>query len=145
MKLSKKIEKYLDGFEVKDRNGDTIVVFKPNRPEELYESVHKAHKDMLPNDFIFDKYHSILSAMSGYDYETLDAFDEVRSEIVNGLVDVYTGDLTAWLNSNNSNVYYIEKAQKEFGIIEDGFRLLSTAQYIAIDEIYSEVLDLLSD
>jgi len=144
MNINKKAEKYLKQFEIKQRDEKTIVVFK-NESEELKDSVYKAHGDMLPNDWIFDKYHSILDAISQYDIETIDDLQDNRSEIVDSLVDVYTSDLTHWLDSHNSNVYYLEEAQKEYGIIEDGFKLLSMAQYKAIDEIFSEVINLLSD
>ena len=144
MTINKKAEKYLSFFEIKKRNEDTIIVFKDNRPDKLQNSVYKAHGDRLPDDWIFDKYHSILDAIGQYDCETIEDLEDKRSEIVDGLVDIYTSDLTAWLNSSNSNVYYLDEAQKQYGTIEDGFKLLSTAQYVAIDEIFSEVLNLLS-
>ena len=144
MTLSKKIEMYIDQFETKQRNEETIVVFKSGASAELRDSVMKAHGDRLPDDWIFNTYHSILCALSEYTIEKEDDLEENRGEIVDGLVDVYTSNLTTWLNSHNSNVYYLEEAQKEFGPIEDGFKLLSTAQYMAIDEIYSEVIELLT-
>ena len=145
MTIKNKINKYLNMFEIKERNGDNIVVFKNNVSQDLRDSVYKAHGEHLPDDWIFDKYQSILSNLSDYDINSLDDIEDNRSEIVDGLVDVYTSDLTSWLNSHNDNVYYIEEAQKTFGAIDDGFQLLSSAQYIAIDEIYSEVINLLSD
>lgn len=142
--MQKKAQKYYDQFEIKDRNGETIVIFKDNRDQKLYDSVMEAHGDRLPDDWIFDKYHSILDAIGQYDIETPDDLDNNRSEIVDGLVDVYTSDLTAWLNSSNFNVYYMTEAQEEFGAETDGFKILSMAQYKAIDEIFSEVAELLS-
>ena len=83
------------------------------------------------------------------DEDSLILFEKVlhenRSEIVDSLVDVYTSDLTEWLDSNNNNVYYLGEAQKELGIQEDGFKLLAMAQYMAIDEIFSEVIELLTN
>jgi hypothetical protein len=144
MKISKKAQKYYDQFETVKRGDNTIVTLKDNREDKLQNSVYQAHGDMLPNDWIFSTYRSILSSISDYDLDTIEDLEDNRSEIVDGLVDVYTSDLTEWLNSHNSNVYYIEQVQNEYGMQEDGFKLLAMAQYMAIDEIFSEVLTILS-
>lgn len=146
MKLSKKIEKYLACFKYKKRdNGEGFMHLIDNPPEELRESVYKAHGDRLPDDWIYDKYHSILESFSQYDINDIDDIDEARAEIVDGLVDVYTHDLTGWLHSHNSNMYYLGEAREEFGQAENGFNLLMMAQYRAIDEIFGEVVDLLNN
>jgi len=131
-----KIDETLKHFKTQKRGDDTITVLKDGAPEDLLESIHQAHGDRLPDDWVYDKYHSILDAISGYDNDDL---DEIRPEIVDGLVDVYTSDLTAWLHSSNYNVYYMTEAQEEYGAQEDGFKLLQMAQYKAIDEIYGYV------
>ena len=143
MTIQQKAQEYYNQFETQKRGEDPIVVFK-NESEDLKDSVYKAHGDRLPEDWIFSIYHSILGSISDYEIEDEDDLQEKRSEIVDGLVDVYTSDLTAWLNSNNNNVYYIEEAQKEYGMQEDGFKLLAMAQYMAIDEIFGEVSSLLT-
>lgn len=145
MNISELAQYYYNQFETKKRNEDTITVFKTNRSEELQDSVYKAHGDRLPNDWIFSTYCGILGSISDYTINTIDDIEDNRSEIVDGLVDVYTSELTAWLNSHNENVYYIEEVQKEYGMQEDGFKLLAMAQYMAIDEIFSEVINLLTD
>jgi len=144
MKLKDKAQFFYEQFATKDRNGEQIVVFKGTRTNALHDSVMKAHGDRLPDDWIFDKYHSILGTIADYDIERASDLDDKRSEIVDGLVDVYTSDLTAWLHSDNRNVYYLEEAQKEYGEAPDGFALLMRAQYMAIDEIFSEVQELLT-
>jgi hypothetical protein len=145
MNMQKKIDYYINQFETKKRGEDTITVFKDNATQELKNSVYKAHGDRLPTDWIFDKYLEILEDLSNYTINSIDDVEEYRSEIVDGLVDVYTSDLTSWLNSSNYNVYYIEESQKEYGAQEDGFKMLSMAQYKAIDDIYSYVISLLSE
>jgi hypothetical protein len=140
MNYQEKAEKYLKFFEYKKRGEDTIVILKDNAPAELQESVHNAHGDRLPSDWIYDKYESILSSISDYDSKEL---DDIRAEIVDGLVDVYTSNLTEWLNDDNRNVYYLSEALAEYGDGDDGFALLAQAQYRAIDEIFGEVAGLL--
>ena len=130
-------------FEYVKRGEESITILKSEAPEALRDSVRAAHGDRLPNNWIHDKYHSILDALSGYTIEDMDDVEENRAEIVDGLVDVYTSDLTAWLNSHNANVYYLTQAQEEYGAQEDGFKLLIMAQYAAIDDIASEVISYL--
>mgnify|MGYP007083438397 CR=1 FL=1 len=162
MTLKEKIDFYLSQFEFKEvkRDGQepkTITVFKEQsaddknengrKPidENLRQSVYAAHGDRLPDDWIFDKYMSILDALnSGYTINTIDDAEEHRSEIVDGLVDVYTADLTAWLASNINNVQYMTAAAEEYGKESDGFKILAMAQFKAIDEIYQEVINLLN-
>lgn len=138
------INEALSQFEIVKRGDNDIVVLKREAPEALRDSVHKAHGDRLPKDWIYDKYHSIIDAFAGYAIEDTDGLDENRPEIVNGLVDVYTGDLTAWLNSSIYNVYYMTEAQEEYGPETDGFKLLMSAQYKAIDDIAGEVISYLT-
>jgi len=144
MTISKKAIKYLKMFKTVKRGDEDITVFH-NASEDLKDSVYKAHGDRLPNDWIFDKYQSILQSITDYDIESDDDLLDNRGEIVDGLVDVYTSDLTEWLNDSNYNVYYIEEAQKEYGPEDDGFKLLSMAQYKAIDEIFDYVYSLLTE
>jgi hypothetical protein len=140
MNYQEKAEKFLQFFEQIKRGEDTITILKPNAPKELYDSVMNAHGDRLPNDWIFDKYESILSNIGEYEDREL---DDIRGEIVDGLVDCYTSDLTSWLNESPYNVYYIDEAREQYGESESGFNMLSMAQYKAIDDIFSEVVALL--
>jgi hypothetical protein len=147
-KINKQAEKYANMFEYKEinRNGEEakmITVFKSNATKELKDSVFAAHADRLPSDWIFDKYNSILDAIGQYDVKSSDDLEENRPEIVDGLVSVYTGELTEWLNSHNENVYYLTEALEEYDE-KDGFKALMLAQYKAIDEIFGEVVNLLT-
>lgn len=144
MELKKIVEKTLAYFEITKRGEDTIVILKDNTPEALRDSVRKAHGEKLPDDWIYDKYHSVLDALTQYNFESTDDLEEKRPEIVDSLVDMYTRDLTKWLNDSPYNVYYITEAQEEYGVQEDGFKILQMAQYKAIDEIAGEVIGYLT-
>jgi hypothetical protein len=141
-KIEKIITEALTHFESKKRHGtdDEIILLKISAPEALRDSVREAHGNRLPDDWIYQKYHDLLAAFSERDIKSLDDFEETRTEIVDGHVDIYTSDLTAWLNGHNTNVYYLTEVLEEGGVT-DGFRLLMQAQYKAIDEIASEVVD----
>ena len=132
-----KIKKYLNEFKVTTRGDDTIVVFDEASPE-LRDAVMNAHGNMLPNDRVFDTFHSILSTLKDYDVESVNELEDLRHEIVDGLVDVYTSDLTQRLNSNINFTHYLDEAKKM-----DGGNILMAAQYLAIDDIYSSVINLL--
>ena len=143
--MEKIINDTLAQFELIKRGDDNIIILKSEAPEALRDSVRSAHGDSMPNDWIYNKYQSVLEALSGYTINSIDDLSENLPEIVDGLVDVYTSDLTAWLNSKNSNVYYLTEALQEWGGNDaDGFRLLMLAQYKAIDEIASEVITYLT-
>lgn len=132
-------------FKYVKRGEDNICVFSDKATEELKSSVREAHGERLPDDWIFDKYCSILDTLSGYDITRLEDIDNYRPEIVDSLVDVYTSDLTGWLHSSNYNVGYIDEAAEEYGEPQNGLNSLQMAQYKAIDNIFSFVYDLISD
>lgn len=144
MEFKKIAENTLAFFEIKKRGEDVIVILKDNAPEALKNSVHKAHGSRMPSDWVFNKYHSVLDALTQYDFENAEELEDKRAEIVDGLVDVYTSELTKWLNESPQNVYYITEAQEEYGAQEDGFKILQMAQYRAIDEIAAEVIEYLT-
>lgn len=74
------------------------------------------------------------------EYETLEEiFENVRDCIE---ADVYTSDLTEWLNENNRHVYYLSEVLEEYNP-EDGFVLLSAAQIKHKEEIYTVIFNML--
>lgn len=146
MKLQNKIQKYSDMFESKTReNGESYVVLKKDRADKLQESVYQAHGDRMPNDWIYGTYADLMQRLTEYDINSIDDVYEYQGEIVDGAVDVYTADLTQWLADDIRNVDYITQAVDTFGNQKDGAGLLATAQYMAIDEIYGHIINLLSE
>lgn len=149
MNLSQLIEDYSKQFKSDEieRTGEqkrTITVFADNASEALKNSVYKAHQESLPRDWIFSTYADILQALTGYTIESMEDVEEYRSEIVDNMVDVYTSSLTQWLADSIYNVEYLTQAIQELQP-EDGYKLLSGAQYLAIDEVYGYVVELLGD
>lgn len=68
------------------------------------------------------------------DYIDIDSLcDDILSSLE---ADIYTSDLTKWLNSHPSKVYYLTEVLEEYGDIKDGFKLLSLAQIRAKEEVY---------
>ena len=140
------ITEALAHFEDKTRaDGSEVITLKSGAPEALRTSVMAAHGDMMPNDWIYAKYQNILADMSGYTMLTLDDLEDNRGEIVDGLVDVYNADRSAWLASNLAFAGFCDEAAEEYGSEGDTFGRIGRGQYMAIDGIYSEVAEYLGD
>ena len=143
MKIKTVIKKYSNQFESKTRdNGERYIILKDGASEKLQNAVYEAHGELMPNDWIFSTFSSILSGLEGYEVECLEDIETYRHEIVDSLVDVYTSGLTSQLNSSVYFISYIDEAVKEYGATEN---VLMVAQYMAIDEVFSEVINLLED
>ncbi len=143
MTLKEKIDFYFDFFDVVEKNGKNITIYKDNAPQELIDAIHEAHGDRLPDDYIYQWFKNILSDLSDYSIETQEDIDEAMGEIIDSNISVYTSDLTEWLNTNNNNVYYLSEVLDEYGSKLDGFQLLSIAQCKAIQEVFDAIQALL--
>src|SRR5438045_875052 len=115
MKITEKAQEYLDQFETGTKtSGKSYVYLKDNRSEELYESIRQAHYSKLPSDWVYGTYADLLQKVTEYELDTFEELQDVRHEIVDGYVDIYTHDLTAWLAEDIRNVDYLTQ------VIEDG-------------------------
>ena len=126
----------LEWFETGTRDsGEKFVKTKDGRPEWLTDLIFTAHGDMMPDDHRYKFIEEALDLIANQDVD-LD-----RPEIE---ADIYTSDLTAWLNSRNDRVYYLTKALEEYEI-KDGFQALQAAQIIEKEEVYWSVLESLRE
>lgn len=101
--------------------------------------IHKAHLDRFPNDDIYDRIDTILSAWADMD---TDADEDTALEILMEIEpDVYTSDLTKWLHSDNRNTSYLDEVAQE-GIKEN---IIMVAQSRYIDEIGRALLSAITD
>lgn len=147
MTINEKAEQYEEMFiSGKRQDGENYVYLSEDASEELKESVRQAHSDRFPNDWIYGTYADLMQKVTNYDLTTNDSLDDVRSEIVDDYVDIYTHQLTAWLASDVNNVYYLTEVIEDGNTeVTDGHALLARAQYKAIDEVMTEVVNLLSN
>lgn len=146
MKIKTKIQNYINDFEpvIKQVDNSTIWVLKESASKKLKQSIYDAHEGSYPNDYIYSTYLCILENLLNYDINSIDDIDDIRHELIDSMVSIYTHDLTEWLHSDISNVYYLDIAITEC-LCKNGFELLATAQYISIDEVFEYVLELLRD
>ena len=124
-------EEMYNNLERKTRKDESVFYACKESIEWQTDIIHKAHGEYMPNDFIYDTIHTVLSNISDLG---VDSTEEEAQEVIYQLEpDCYTANLTAWLHDNNNNVYYLTEAL-ETGVT-DGFQALAIAQQIHIQEI----------
>ena len=129
-----------EAFETRTRdNGDSFRVLKDGSPKWMTGVIHEVHGEDLPDDTIYRMIEMAVDAMA--DCEEV---EEIVERIYEIEADVYTSDLTDWLNKRNDHVYYLTEALEEFEP-RDGFQLLMMAQKIQIDEVASATLNALQE
>ena len=120
---------------VRPTSGETFRKLKDDAPEWMTTVCRKAHDnaEMLPDDWRYEFIEQALDALA--EHEDADAARDCLEP------DVYTSDLTAWLHSLDSRVYYIDDALREWGMPGDAFKLLASAQLFEKEEVFQQVLD----
>jgi hypothetical protein len=99
----------------------------------------------MPNDEYYRAISNIVSDIVDMD-EDLTELDDIRDDISENIeADIYTSDLTGWLNSRNSHVEYLTEAIHEFGEPSDGFQLLALAQLMWKREVAEAVIQALDE
>ena len=76
--------------------------------------------------------------------EVLERFEENLNQEIDNETDIYTYNLTKWLNSDIENIYYLSEVLKYYDE-KDCFKLLQMAQYKAISEFYYKSNESLKD
>jgi len=127
--------------EIEDRNDK--VVFK--KSDEVFKIFGAEEKEVLNpfNNYTYEWLKSFLTnvieLLEDRDFENFneleEAINEKMTEWADTETDIYTSDLTEWLNESENNVYYLGEAIEEGA--EDGFKALSMAQYKAIEELFT--------
>ena len=140
--IAEKAQYYRSFFERKevstDRNREGFIwINKDHDNEEVKDLCFTAHSGTLPDDFIYSRIVEALDCLSEREPEDEDKARERLEELE---ADIYTSDLTEWLNSSNNRVYYLTEALEQFEC-KDGFQALAIAQKLEIDEISNAVLD----
>jgi hypothetical protein len=113
-------------------------------PQWMQDVVFAGHIDTMPNDEYYRAISNIVSDIVDLD-EDITELDDIREYISdNTEADIYTSDLTGWLNSRNSHVEYLTEAMNEYGAT-DGFQALGAAQIIWKREIAEAVIQALDE
>lgn len=118
-------------------NGTKYVCREELKEDYIRDIIYEAHDKAMPNDTTYEFIYRIVNHLNDCDCEDIDSMRESIYEIES---DVYTSDLTAWLNASNSHVYYLTEVLEERDT-KDGFQLLSMAQHRHIEEIGNNLLN----
>jgi hypothetical protein len=145
---------YLEGLnkfkmvKVNNSNKERLVFINSSEIFNIYGS--EAKEVLTPfNDYTYNWLNSFLSnvidLINRSDFSDFDELSEMISEELHewadSETDIYTSDLTEWLNDSNVNQYYLTEASKE-GYHDN---LLMVAQYKAIEELFYNALPCLID
>jgi len=158
------VKKYLDLFhlqyhksEAKDyEDKEPFYSFKSEVIRDTNEEYSKLsdamHEIQTDEETVYDQVVNCLEWLGEKTEDEPDGVDvdDLRDEMheaVDSSVNVYTIDLTGWLHRTVYNVYYLSQALAEFGSPKDndGFALLSIAQYLCHQEIWEAVLSILEE
>lgn len=125
-------------LEQKERtNGDKYIC--PIKTIEWQQNIiRSAHGDKLPDDYVYEFIYEALERLSDSDEGNE---DEALYSIE---PDVYTSNLTKWLNSTAKRVYYVTEALEQFEP-KDGFALLSQAYNLEQVEVGQALLQGIKD
>lgn len=115
--------------------------------DEVFELFGVENENILNpgNDYTYEWLHSLFCHLVDHlnenDSNDLESFQEIMPEYIDSEVNVYTSDLTGWLNHNKGNVSYLDDA------IEEGAttNILMVAQYKAIEELFNNALRVVQD
>jgi hypothetical protein len=115
-------------------SGETFRKLRDTAPEWMTTVCRLAHDGgkLLPDDWRYAFIELAVDALAEHE-DTDDARGSLEP-------DIYTSDLTAWLHSRNSRVYFLGEALSEYGSFCDGFQLLATAQMIEKEEVFQQVV-----
>lgn len=134
-KMAEKATEMLDMFERRKRGEEEFVVLKRDAPEWMQDIIYKSQGDLPSDDYTYEFVKDAISLIADNEGEDI---DELVSEIE---PDSYTSSLTAWLDSSIYKIYYLTEALQEYGIFEDGFQLLATAQQMERQEVARSVIE----
>lgn len=123
-------------FEERQRpDGERFRALRDGSPDWMRDICFEAHQSMLPDDWTYIFIEDACDLLSATDSAD-DAFDDIEPSI-------YTDELTGWLNSRTSRVFYLEEARENAGDSWSGGDLLMLAQLEERREVFQLVLDAL--
>lgn len=130
------------GFETRTRSdGSEYVARRKGSPEWLEDLCREAHAGMLPDDLryamIEDACRKIVDAS-----DPGDDLDDLAHEFADE-VDVYSGDLAAWLSSHGLRAGYVDEARAEglIGVNATLDQQFMAGQYAERYEVFTLVRD----
>jgi len=146
MNIKKELDKFIDVIKVQDKNddvkeGDLFYSFKIEHIRDN-SKCYKVLSDSMEGlscdeETQYMQMYYCLEALNEHAFKIIEDLKEFDyMELVEA--DIYTSDLTKWLNKSNLNVGYIEHVEDKNDL--NGFDILSKAQYLCHYDIWSAVI-----
>lgn len=123
--------------------GSRYVFLNREAPPWMHDVVQEAHgMGMLPDDWCYETIREALDFIieNGGDLEDLENWEDCTHEFSDSGVDIYVGDLTAWLHSHPQRIGFVDQAKALVGASEDTVRALRQGQYLERGFIFSRLL-----
>lgn len=116
-------------------NGTEFVTLTDAAEEWMRDVAREAHGEMLPDDW---RYETLASAVEFIADE--EDWDDRRYEWADGVTDVYTSALAAWLGSSVQRFAWVDMAREEFGQDDEPLTTwLMRGQYLEACEVFDLV------
>ena|ERR1700747_398049 len=118
-----------------------VVKLRDNTAQWIRDAVREAHGEMFPDDWVYDMCRKVASSIvEALEYGDFESVRDRQPELVDGLVDVYTSDLTAWLHSHVYRVGYCDEASDGYEPDNGIVGRIMQGQYFEIGQIFSALL-----
>lgn len=135
-------------FERRTReDGAEFLALKSGSPEWIGEAIQAAHGDFLPNDWSYKLIAAVVEDVAERlrDDPAAD-LDDMRPEVIDQAIPVYTADRLQWLASNLNRVGYCDDAAAEGLVSEDAGIVdrIAAGMVAELEEIFSAVVDALN-
>ncbi len=128
----------------RDATGDELFLkLRDKVPQWMHDAVQSAHGDLFPDDWVYSKCAEVVNRIASELHSgDLEDVRDNQAEIVDGLVDIFNSELTAWLASNVYRIGYCDEATEEYGPLENGevIPIIRNGQYYEIDQIFTAIL-----
>lgn len=109
--------------------------------DDLATFVGELHDEELSNDWRYETIVDICEAIAEYDADT--EWSDAAHEIADGLVSVFTFQLTEWIDGYGSRLSYCDQVMEE-GLIPDDASMydrLIVGQYKCIKQMVDSIMD----
>jgi len=139
--------KIMQGYLTQAKRGETEIPAVKNGSPEWVTRICRAARakaKMLPDDIRYQYIDAALDVLQECENESRYVEDSYH-EYINGMVDIYTSDLTAWLHSRTDRMEYVNQARTEFGAGDSLEKDLMTGQYLERREVFDIVKSELED
>lgn len=141
-------DEFYAAFEVAERtDGAKFYKLRKGHAPWMGDAIREAHNiggdTILPNDWVYDACHTIISNMTDTDP---DDWEDSIHEWADGAVDVYNSDRASWLASHLRFGTAVDEAVAEMGESSDGvYGNIGIGQFYVLSQIAATLVRAVND